>query len=626
MKWDKFGLFVFVFLFNFGFVYADCIDNDGDGYGYGCVLGTDCDDEDNSVWKTWYVSPDIDLDGYYKYYSTLPPYICAGDILPIGYSDNPSLWTDCNDFNGTVWQNLTGYPDSDDDQYYSMNSVSVCSGYVLPEGYSYDVGDDCNDNYEFHNPISPNNYCTSYNYYVMYPANQYYAQDFAMYYDNLSNYMHTFYIRFKNLGSWYQDSTNSNDFGHERALGSNLNIWYIKPGILNITTSGGWDNAHVWAPSVVKEGNNYYMLYTGVENYTIPSLHKERIGLATSTNLDVWTRRTGNNCAGSTGDGCVWDCNLSWTSWGKNISGEWYNQCRDPFFFKDDNGYYYMVYSTALYPYTGNMVIGLAKSSDLINWTDLGPINVTKRAKAESSHIIKQNGYYYLFWTSGPSGLSVDSVKYSYTDNLESGIWSTPKNLSMGGGLYATEILKVRNYNILGYVYGADLYFKRLDISDDHYATINRLSSLDCSYVNPFNVHPNALEILLNNLDDNCNGFIDELTCIDNDLDGYGVNCGNIDCDDTNNQIWQILIGYPDIDRDGFYSLVSVNVCSGSSLPTGYVSNKGNDCDDSRREVNPAARELCSTSYDDDCDRYINEYCDRKVKQIAIYESTDFSQ
>jgi len=71
--------------------------------------------------------------------------------------------------------------------------------------------------------------------------------------------------------------------------------------------------------------------------------------------------------------------------------------------------------------------------------------------------------------------------------------------------------------------------------------------------------------------------------CVDADSDGYNVtggNCGVIDCNDNDENIWQLLNGYLDNDGDTYYSMNSVSVCSGDNLPLGYSSIQGNDCDD----------------------------------------------
>ncbi|MFA6525706.1 MAG: MopE-related protein [Patescibacteria group bacterium] len=561
-------------------VLAFCDDMDGDGRGEypnsgiinGCLYdGNDCDDANPEIWRILVGFPDRDSDSHYSSTELLTN-ICSGEDLPTGYS--AEIGDDCNDYDGSAWYSMIGYSELDGDGFSTNISSELCTNGSLPVSYVSEPGQDCNDTKEFYNSIN-GEYCSVYNSFLLNPLN-YFAQDFAIYYDSAANYLHSYYIRFPEIGCafWQTCAANSMDFGHQNASGNNLNSWSSATGILNIASSGGWDNQHVWAPSVVynDQDNKYYMFYTGVTDaLPYPAQHKERIGIATSSDLNTWTRYPINNCDGSTGDGCVWDCNLSWTAWGE--VGDWYHQCRDPFVFEDD-GYYYMVYSTVTTPFTGQMVIGLAKSSNLIDWTDLGPISVTGgRGKAESAHIFKKNEYYYLFWTSGPDQ-TVDSVKYSYTVDLESGIWSAPRNIDRADPyMYATEILHISdNFDVIAYVSTGNIYFKRVDIDEDHDVNIGKISPLSCDYINPTNVYPGAPE-LTNNLDDDCDWQIDEKHCVDNDLDGYGSDC-----------------------------------------------TLGPDCNDTLSSVNPGARELCITLYDDDCDGFVNEYCSLKQKVPMIYE------
>ncbi len=88
-------------------------------------------------------------------------------------------------------------------------------------------------------------------------------------------------------------------------------------------------------------------------------------------------------------------------------------------------------------------------------------------------------------------------------------------------------------------------------------------------------VNPGATEICGNGKDDNCNGQQDEENA---------SGCTNF---------------YADLDGDGFGSGAPKCLCSASGA---YKASKGGDCNDADKSVNPAAKELCSTSVDDDCD------------------------
>jgi hypothetical protein len=94
--------------------------------------------------------------------------------------------------------------------------------------------------------------------------------------------------------------------------------------------------------------------------------------------------------------------------------------------------------------------------------------------------------------------------------------------------------------------------------------------------------------------------------CTDFDGDHYnataGGACGTVaDCNDNNNSVWQYLTGYPDSDLDSYYSVNGIPICSGGSLPSGYSSTLGNDCNDSNSNIHPGAIEICGNGIDEDC-------------------------
>ncbi|MEZ4241650.1 MAG: MopE-related protein [Myxococcota bacterium] len=148
------------------------------------------------------------------------------------------------------------------------------------------------------------------------------------------------------------------------------------------------------------------------------------------------------------------------------------------------------------------------------------------------------------------------------------------------------------------------------------------------------------------NRDNNCNGAIDDGITFrdyypDADLDGHGdpngvpVNtCGTApagyalladDCDDNDNHNFpgnpEVCDGadndcdavpddglvfvnwWPDLDGDGYgnAAAIPVRTCNGAPVGVPRVSN-GDDCDDSRAAVNPAATEVTCDGIDNDCD------------------------
>ena len=100
--------------------------------------------------------------------------------------------------------------------------------------------------------------------------------------------------------------------------------------------------------------------------------------------------------------------------------------------------------------------------------------------------------------------------------------------------------------------------------------------------------NPNGYEYC-NNIDDNCNGVIDDLALdstdyfVDGDGDGHGA-------------LVDTATGY-DLNSCPNYDPVSNLPIS----PTGY-SSSNDDCDDADASISPSAMELCSNNIDENCD------------------------
>ncbi len=87
---------------------------------------------------------------------------------------------------------------------------------------------------------------------------------------------------------------------------------------------------------------------------------------------------------------------------------------------------------------------------------------------------------------------------------------------------------------------------------------------------------------------------------VDFDGDGY---FSDVDCNDTNKDVWRNLSGYVDADRDRYGSDIigSVSVCSGNILPVGYYNIAG-DCNDNSSNIKPGAIEVPYNGIDENCD------------------------
>ena len=138
---------------------------------------------------------------------------------------------------------------------------------------------------------------------------------------------------------------------------------------------GAWDAGGMWAPHVFEVAGTYYMAYTGLDRVDVGAT--QRIGLAVSRDLAHWERVKVNRCPGTTGDGCIYECDEAWTLWGDN--GNMFNaQCRDAFVMRDDEHDRWLLFATARST-NGYGVVTVAESQDLLTWTGAGFVDATRR-------------------------------------------------------------------------------------------------------------------------------------------------------------------------------------------------------------------------------------------------------
>jgi hypothetical protein len=259
---------------------------------------------------------------------------------------------------------------------------------------------------------------------------------------------HIFYIRHDmNLST---DATEK-IIGHKRS--SNLNDWFPTENTMTAIQArpGRWDNFHVWAPTIIRKPNDitYYMLYTGVQDTVVNSqeLQIQRIGVATSTDLNIWAQDA------------TWIWEPKNTSWAEPDStttpGQ---QFRDPFVMADPNpdfaGHYLMFLVGGSKTRHPRMVVGVARTSgpvaDFRRWNDVGPLLNTDAvhsgaSQVESPHAFKDpGGLWSLYYTGYNFGapndsafvtLQSDNVTLSSPIDADTTHWSAPDTLyrSLGG-------------------------------------------------------------------------------------------------------------------------------------------------------------------------------------------------
>ncbi len=252
-------------------------------------------------------------------------------------------------------------------------------------------------------------------------------------------------------------------------------IEYVGPALFR--NPDGWDSHGLWAPYVVKNGGIYYMFYTGVDGSGDDPSTRQRIGLATSEDLITWARYPANNCLGTSGDGCIYECDECWTAWGGE-AGSFNQQCRDPFVTWDHAGRRWVMFATARSD-NGYGVVTVAYSKDLVYWYGSGFIEATGRletgimgqttgGQAENPFVVSHDGTHYLFFTDWQdpedSVTTIDPrtiTQYATSSSLSADTLGSPGWVYRGyipdPGVNAIEILRL----------GADTWVMSQSISNE---------------------------------------------------------------------------------------------------------------------------------------------------------------
>jgi glycosyl hydrolase family 43/flagellar hook capping protein FlgD len=236
---------------------------------------------------------------------------------------------------------------------------------------------------------------------------------------------HIFYIR-QDMNLSF-DAT-SKTLGHQRSR--DLNTWLLVDKAAVRARPGRWDGAHVWAPSILKKPADitYYMFYTGVD-----AAGGQRIGVATSMNLNVWNQDTTQ---------IYWQKKVPWTVQDSTSSDG--QQFRDPFVMPhpDSAGKYLMYFSTVSEDRRPRYVVGFATSDgDLRVWRNPLPLWNTDFIHSgarivESPHAFADpGGRWWLPYTGYNLAPTQDSAFVSFQTNDVSPIdrdttrWSAPDTL-----------------------------------------------------------------------------------------------------------------------------------------------------------------------------------------------------
>jgi len=149
--------------------------------------------------------------------------------------------------------------------------------------------------------------------------------------------------------------------GH--AVSRDLREWTVLPDALGPGPAGSWDDTATWTGSVVRDGDRWWMFYTGISS--VDAGLRQRIGRAWSEDLTTWHKDPGFLLEAPDDfeqlDTTVWP-DLCW---------------RDPFVFADPDRDGWAMLVTARVPSgpaDARGVVGLLRSPDLATWASHGPV------------------------------------------------------------------------------------------------------------------------------------------------------------------------------------------------------------------------------------------------------------
>ncbi len=177
--------------------------------------------------------------------------------------------------------------------------------------------------------------------------------------------------------------------GH--AVSRNLFDWEDLGQCFEPSISPSWDDYTTWTGSVIREGTDWHLFYTGTSKEE--NGKKQRIGHAISKNLHNWNR---------VDNGLVLD--IDPCHYEEYTPGWWHDRAmRDPYVIKNPREEGWLMYYTARVPGTKEPneggAIGLAKSKDLYEWENLPPAFAGGFGQLEVPQVLEISGNWYCLFT-----------------------------------------------------------------------------------------------------------------------------------------------------------------------------------------------------------------------------------
>ncbi len=250
--------------------------------------------------------------------------------------------------------------------------------------------------------------------------------------------VHLFYLRVPATIPDPEDRHWQAEVGH--ATSDDLVTWKDRGIALSPAPGPAWDDKAIWTGSIIRHEGVWYWFYTALTHAD----RQQRIGLATSTDLDTWTRHPRNPLV---------TADLSWI---ESENGD--VAFRDPWVIHDPAGDGWLMYITTRVnhgPRDGRGVIALARSPNLVDWTLVGPVTEPGDfAELEvPQYVVAGDRQYLLFCTGKPSAVRLqrpDAVPWIGTHYLTAdapeGPWllagDPPMAGDAAGSWYAGRVLE----------------------------------------------------------------------------------------------------------------------------------------------------------------------------------------
>jgi len=151
--------------------------------------------------------------------------------------------------------------------------------------------------------------------------------------------------------------------GH--AVSKDLVHWVPRGIVFERGEVGAWDDLAIWTGSIVWHDGTYWFFYTAVEQRSMTWI--QRVGLATSTDLQHWTRHPYNP---------VLTADPRWYETAE-CNEQHHEPFRDPMVVRDEAAGCWWMFVCAFSrtgPDDGRGVVALARSTDLVHWEALPPL------------------------------------------------------------------------------------------------------------------------------------------------------------------------------------------------------------------------------------------------------------